>query len=79
MTTWPAWTDPLRHPRLLAFVHRIAHRGPKDVACSVCAYVWHRLEADPEFVADLERGKRAFEEGRTTLYRVVDGDLERMP
>ena len=74
MTYWPAWTDPLRHPRLLAFVHRLTHRNP-ETACVVCRWVWRRLEAEPAFVEGIERGRRDFEEGRTTRYEIIEGQL----
>ena len=29
-----------RHPSLMRAIHRVVHRGRKDVACRLCRVVW---------------------------------------
>lgn len=74
----------VRYPIIHRVIHRLFPRpyvyyGMPLVSCPMCAYVWREMEKDPAFVAGIEQGRRDFEEGRTTLYRVVDGELELVP
>ena len=73
-----------RHPAIHRIVHRLTARGePYENAdgstqfptCIVDRLVWRELERDVSLMASIRQGELDIAEGRSTLYRVRDGQL----